>query len=593
MNLTNFLKQVDAIAAQYSTAQLISFIHDSGRVLPESRREDFLKRLKAVGEGVDQSSGKDDTKTPELIEVYQRICDNLKRIDSQEVMIQGVQNMEYDEWNEWYDEEDDEEFDYEDEDGISAMLAEACDFVHTSMDTENYKEGLEIGRRLFALKICCENEYGEEEFSISDMVDHELLHCDLRRMLLDVLYCAYHAEPLKKRPEVFYEILVNAGNSEIALEEIMQHGEEELADFSDFLKLWIAYLGDKMEHDADRLIIEAVGLLNDTSAAADYAKRYATAHPGLYLNLLDHEEAADANTMVLLGVEAMERIPKNYVARSKAALKTAEYVMKTNGKQPLLEQCYLIAYESDTSAVNYIRAVLNGYGTEKKRKELRKILMSLPVDGHGEPYHVFEGSNFCSERKENAPDKNEILMLQFLDGQFEEVLTKDLNVREALGWTGTFMKQGIALYLLYLYEGKRMDQGITAMAGIVKEAIDFSKEEYQKGMYGLNSEEDHLFDELFSQWKSMTPIEPDVQNRAIQTITGLLEKRTEGIMNANRRNYYGECAAYIAALGEVKESLGDHGAKQRLMTAYKDTYSRRSAFRAELRAYGWADVKRK
>ena len=30
-------------------------------------------------------------------------------------------------------------------------------------------------------------------------------------------------------------------------------------------------------------------------------------------------------------------------------------------------------------------------------------------------------------------------------------------------------------------------------------------------------------------------------------------------MDANRRNYYGECAAYIAALGEVRESMGEMG----------------------------------
>ena len=53
-------------------------------------------------------------------------------------------------------------------------------------------------------------------------------------------------------------------------------------------------------------------------------------------------------------------------------------------------------------------------------------------------------------------------------------------------------------------------------------------------------------------------------------------------MDANRRNYYGECAAYIAALGEVRESMGETGAKQRLMTSYKDTYPRRSAFREEV-----------
>ena len=45
-------------------------------------------------------------------------------------------------------------------------------------------------------------------------------------------------------------------------------------------------------------------------------------------------------------------------------------------------------------------------------------------------------------------------LLRFLDGQFMDVLDNGLNKSAALGWTGTFMKQGIALYLLYLYEGQ-------------------------------------------------------------------------------------------------------------------------------------------
>lgn len=268
--------------------------------------------------------------------------------------------------------------------------------------------------------------------------------------------------------------------------------------------------------------------------------------------------------------------------------------MKANKDQRLLELCYFAAYESDTSAVNYIRALLNGYGTGKKREELRKAVMSFSASGNSGSGHASKKESSYSERRENTPDRNKVLFLKFLDGQFAEVLAEGLDKTEALGWTGTFMKPGIALYLLYLYEGKRMGSGIAAMAGIAEEAIGFSKEEYQKGLCKDNCEEGkELFYGLFPQWKSMTQMEPDVRTRAIKRITGLLEKRTEGIMNANHRNYYGECAAYIAALGEVEESLGDDGAKQRIMTAYKDKYPRRSAFRAEMQSYGWKDTKKK
>lgn len=272
------------------------------------------------------------------------------------------------------------------------------------------------------------------------------------------------------------------------------------------------------------------------------------------------------------------------------ALKAAEYTIEAKGDVKLLGNCYYAAYESDTTAVNYLRALLNGHGTEQKRAELRKVLMALSVNETSSSYEMPGRSFQCSESEENKPDSNRILLLKFLDGQFAEVLAKGLNKAAALGWSGTFMKQGIALYLLYLYEGQWTGRGIIAMADALKSAMVFSAEEYQKGVAGCGSTNGNdLFYEVFSKWKSMAQMEPEIRTGAMKKITGLLEKRTEGIMDANHRNYYGECAAYIAALGEVRESLGEKGAKQRLMTSYKDKYSRRSAFWGELRNYGWRD----
>lgn len=581
MNLTNFLNQTDALTAQYSASQLASFVHDIGRTLPEDQREDFLRRLKAIGEG---TSNIDETKELALNEMYKLVRNNLKIIDSQEVMIEGILNEEYDDW---YD-DCSEEFYYEDNSGISGMLEEACDFVHTCMDMEKYKEGFEIGNQMFAMEILCVNEYDGQDFSLGDMAYYGLLHHDLKQVALDTAYCGYHAKTLKKRPEALYGVIVNEGKGEITLEAIMQHGDEALPDFQKFLPLWITYLGDKTGRDADRLMSEAVGLLNDASLAAKYAEEYVAVHPGLYLDILENKKYAAASDMVSIGIKAMDIMPKKYIMRSRVALKTAEYIVEANEKQLLLEICYFAAYESDTSAMNYIRALLNGYGTGKKREELRKVFTELTGHKSSGTYSVFDRNRSRSEREENKPDSNRLLLLRFLDGQFAQVLKEGLNKSEALGWSGTFMKQGIALYLLYIYEGGWTGQGITAMAGIVKAAMNFSEEAYLKGTCNHTDESGNdLFWDLFLKWKSTVQMESDVKTAAIKKIAGLLEKRVEGIMDASRRNYYGECAAYIAALGEVQESAGESGAKQRLMTSYKDKYFRRSAFRAELKNYGW------
>lgn len=590
MNLTNFLKQADTLAAQYSTEQLIAFIHDIGRAFPEHRREDFLERLKSVGNKAGKALSESEAKDIDFDEMYSHIRDNLKCIDSQEVAITGILNEEYDDWND----DSGEEFYYEDNSGISDMLEEACDFVHVCMDREKYKEGFEVGYQMLTMEILCDNEYGDEEFSLGDMVYHELLNCDLKQVILDTVYCAYHAVPPAKRPETLYEVIANAKRDEITLESIMQHGDKELPDLENFLQLWITYLGVKTGHDADRLISEAVGLLNDQSLEVQYAEKYAAVHPGLYLNILENGKYATVNDMVSIGIKAMKTIPKKYIIRSQAAMKTAEYVIAAGRERSLLGKCYFAAFESDTSALNYLRALLNGCENEKKKEELQKIFMKFSVHKSGDSFGMYERSYPCSEREENRPDNNMVLLLRFLDGQFEDVLNKGLNKSEALGWTGTFMKQGISLYLLYLHEGQWNGKGIDAMAGIAKSAMRFSAEEYKKGTCGLEGiDESNLFCQLFFKWKSTVQMESGIRNSAVKRITALLEKRTEGIMDANRRNYYGECAAYIAALGEVRESMGERGAKQRLMTSYKDKYSRRSAFRVELRNYGWIDAKRK
>ncbi len=65
----------------------------------------------------------------------------------------------------------------------------------------------------------------------------------------------------------------------------------------------------------------------------------------------------------------MKTIPKKYVMRSRAALKTAEYVTAANGKPSLLGKCYFAAYESDTSALNYLRVLLNVCENEAKKEQ--------------------------------------------------------------------------------------------------------------------------------------------------------------------------------------------------------------------------------
>ena len=588
MNLTNFLKQIDSLTAKYTAEQLRIFIHDVARVLPERHREDFLNQLKRLDAVETDEKKQREKKEQSFIKAceadYDAVMKDFDAIEAGDVSISSELNEEYDDWY------GGEEFFYEDPEDVGGMLERACDFVHTCMDTEEYKKGLEVGERFFSLQISCFSEYGDEDFSVRDMIMHDFLHCDLKNVALDTLYCGYHAVSLKKRPEKLYEIMTMAKERELSLEALLQHGEEELPEFSEFLKGWIDYLGKQMGSVADSLFLEAVGLCNNMHVAGNYARKVAVTHPGLYLELLEHPQSSDPKELAMMGEEALKRVPKKYIIRGRIALKTAEYRLAAKEDRESVKKYYLTAFESDTNAVNYLRGILNGLDKEEDRKELSHVLGTFDLGKSSSWGYGGNGENL--ERAENIPDRNTLLSLKFLDGQFEEVLEKGLNQSKALGWSGTFMKQGIAMFLLALYEGKWNGKGIQAMADLVKKTFGFSIEEYQYGLEenavsDLESVEKESFYDVIVHWRQMTPMGQDMKEKVIKKIEKLLEKRTAGIMEANRRNYYGECAAYIAALGEVKESLGEVGAKQRLMTSYKEKYSRRNAFRAEMKNFGW------
>lgn len=197
------------------------------------------------------------------------------------------------------------------------------------------------------------------------------------------------------------------------------------------------------------------------------------------------------------------------------------------------------------------------------------------------------------ELSENQVSDRTIYMLAFLGGEFQYVADHAMNVKSALGWSSTFMKCGLAAFLLLLCKDSMLQQGGKAMCRKLVEEIGFNKSEYQKGLLkSIDEESQEWFWRCFCHWKETVSFSDEEQQKFMQWVEQLIAKRVDGIMEANRRNYYGECAGYIAVLGEVKESRGETGGKQRTMLEYKMQYPRRSAFHKELRAFGMKDKKK-
>lgn len=607
MNFTQFLKAVDQAAAAMSKEQLAEFIHDTARTLPENQREDFLAEMLLFVGGKEahicpEPSKADQEAAADFEQKRSFLRTRLERMESGELCLEGSLNPEYDDW---YSSAE-EEFLYSDPEGILDIIEEACRFVHQCVDCEEYQAACELTGILIGLDIMVGGEYQEytdEPININDLKSYHLGNVDYRTLVIDAARAAYCASALSERADELYITLMNSGRRDITLEMILQGGRE-LPDIDAFLPLWIEHLGRMTGSSAGKLLQEALELADDGEQLLANARKYCGEHPELYEQYLTANQGkTDADSLLAVGTEALEAIEKKYLVRSRIALLTSRTALEQD-RPELAETCWLEAFRSDTRVVNYLRLLMECRDFSNVREaaaqiyretcsQLRKDSYFLPTAGGG---------------RENQVNPTQAYLLAFLGGEFDYVRERAMNATNSLGWSASFMKCGLAAFLLLLTEDgslpqdaaqqggelKTMKPGAREMLRRIVAAVGFDKSEYEKGTLRLIEESNEgWFLTCWNHWKRTVPLSREQREALLEWAEGLVTKRVQGIMEGNHRNYYGECAAYIAALGEAREAGGEPNGKQATMAKYMEAYNRRSAFRQVMRGYGMQDTRKK
>ena len=607
MNFTQFLKAVDQAAAAMSKEQLAEFIHDTARTLPENQREDFLAEMLLFAGSKEahicpEPSKADQEAAADFEQKRSFLRTRLERMESGELCLEGSLNPEYDDW---YSSAE-EEFLYSDPEGILDIIEEACRFVHQCVDCEEYQAACELTGILIGLDIMVGGEYQEytdEPININDLKSYHLGNVDYRTLVIDAARAAYCASALSERADELYITLMNSGRRDITLEMILQGGRE-LPEIDAFLPLWIEHLGRMTGSSAGKLLQEALELADDGEQLLANARKYCGEHPELYEQYLTANQGkTDADSLLAVGTEALEAIEKKYLVRSRVALLTSRTALEQD-RPELAETCWLEAFRSDTRVVNYLRLLMECRDFSNVREaaaqiyretcsQLRKDSYFLPTAGGG---------------RENQLNPTQAYLLAFLGGEFDYVRERAMNATNSLGWSASFMKCGLAAFLLLLTEDgslpqdaaqqggelKTMKPGAREMLRRIVAAVGFDKSEYEKGTLRLIEESNEgWFLTCWNRWKRTVPLSREQREALLGWAEGLVTKRVQGIMEGNHRNYYGECAAYIAALGEAREAGGEPNGKQATMAKYMEAYNRRSAFRQVMRGYGMQDTRKK
>ncbi len=245
------------------------------------------------------------------------------------------------------------------------------------------------------------------------------------------------------------------------------------------------------------------------------------------------------------------------------------------GKTEIADEGLYQAFLAQKIPHNYIRALYYSNDTQKMKERLSEVINGEIITrnfqsvGDNMPYY---------------PSPTELAYLKFLDGQTDQIYSSVLNPDYYLGLRGEGIKETLSLILTILYK----DGSET----LPEEIEDFSESIFSLNDDGIevfrNDDPEKTVQEFFKKWKSDLPeINHDTALIMIEHFKDLIEKRTQAIMAKGRTNYYGECAAFIVAIGMVEESLGKEGAMIELVEKYRAQYPcRRNLINAFKRLLG-------
>ena len=561
MNYPTFLKEVDARVSQGCKEQLSAFIHEIARTLPEGGRRCFLDTLDAyLSTAVKAKKERKDNLEAEIKTAIEEL-DEIK--SGEERMLSSEYNEMWDDWNDSME----DEIIFHDPEEILPDITHAISLMHKAVDREEYREGAALAERLSELRVEVSGDYYGEPLSIADLIYYNLISSNMDTIVRTALHLEYMGNEKEKRAEAMVELMCSFRNYSVTLESLLETARDEM-EVSEFLPSWIEALAARPAKAVDELIEEAVFMLDDSSAILDYASRYASSHPVIYRDILKNGNENDFPLSLLeIGLRAMEEIPSDGELRDEVCLLTASCAVR-EGKKDIMEKCWFEAFQTTPSVVNYLRLRLLSSSWESVSEKVERIYRGR-----------YSSSSFSSD---NVP----LATMLFFDMHFDEVLEKFMNPKEGLGWSFTFMKPGVAFFLLLLSEGAS-GKGMDDMLSLARTASSFSASAFIMGTDEDDAEDDKaMFSRCFENWKKDVHLDEETSSRLLERMEKWIELRISAIMGANKRKYYDECASFIAALGEVVESRGRIGGKEMVMQGYREKYNRRHSFHDSLIRYG-------
>lgn len=565
---------------ELSREELQNVILKMQEMLSEEQKQSLQKIMRECKKpDVDKTSQPGQTRmSQELVEEkMSQIQKWQEKIDEGEIYLN---TEEYEDYSSGYWDAD-RITEYYDNQGVGDKLMYMIRFAEDCVEDRRYQEANEIYEWLWEMSVFTDNEFGDP-VDIEMLEDNNLIHTDMKRLALLTLYADYQGLPSEKRAEDMYLYFSFSTFSKIHMEEIFHVGRENLKDTERFWNDWIELLKSKKGDVEARLLKEAILYCKGMKGLHEMAEENASIHPSLYLAVMDeYEKEHFYEKIEEVGKNALDKIDANLTIRGEIALKTAYVSSNLMHEEKMMQFCWE-CFCSDSTVKNYLRL----FGTEEMAK--RYGMRGKEVLTH-RIKETTESSWKNTELRRNVIDDYEYYSLIFYTGDFEKVKNISKNPKGSLGWSSSFIRDGIRLFLLYLYEKPLPSKAAASIAAYIG-FPDTKDGESRMHFENIILEECHKhkiseFWNYFQRWKIHFLMREEERKRYLSWAEKIACSRADAIVSGQHRNHYGEVAGLLAIVGEIKESMGMSGAKSEIFVQYKNKFPRHSSFQKEMKYY--------
>lgn len=494
---------------------------------------------------------------------------------------EGELYLDVDEYEDYSDSYWDRDWitDYYDNQGIGDKVEYMIRFAQDCVDDQKYQEANEIYEWLWEMSVSTDPEYGCDPVDLELLSENEIIHTDMEQLALLTLYADYQVQEPGNRAEDIYLHFSIYTFRKLHIQDMFCVGRKELDGTEKFWEDWIALLQTKSGEAESRLLQEAVLYREGIAGLVKMADENCDVHPSLYLSAMqEYNKKHEYLQIEKIGNRAIEKIDSNLIIRSRIALLAAYAASCLGHVEEQMKFCWE-CFRSDSTDRNFLRL----FGTEEMAE--RYGLAGWKILCSREKGNLMEYTRNSELERNNIGDYG-YYTLSFYMGDFQKVKAVSKNPENSLGWSESFIRYGIRLILLYLYDNPLPSKAAADIAGYVgfpdgndlSLKMDFESEIVEESRRLKIS----TFWNYFQRWKKHFRMSEEEKNKYFTWAEKIVYSRADAIVSGQYRRHYGEVAQLLAIVAEIKESMGE---KQMIFQEYKKKFPRHSSFQAEMRSY--------